>query len=440
MFKFVEADVGSFGQKRKQAPRACETCRKKKKRCYHNDAPEAQQPPSLDSETQESLGSNRANDQQRSPVVLGTVAGSPTFNHNANDGNTSTIETTQRDEESSADASAPSHEALGSRFIGDLNPEAIFQAATSPDARRSSSLEDSIGVWLARRLGNGVQGLGTAVADPQSPSSLFYGSASLVQKVLVPVLVEETLSTLPPPAKIDVLSKIYFERIHPVFPVIDENGFNELRAADPGRILLQQGICLAASKNYVGAEHLFLAGLDSLLSCREFGNRLFAAMRLSIELGLVTDHIILIQALILMSHFADGPDSGDLSSQLCARAVHHVQSIGLHLRWRLRGPEDQYGITLLCCVWALDRMNAAFLGRPVLIHERDIGTNLDHCFEQQAPYFRLFLHVILLLDKIIELYRPLSANESRREIDFPSFEDLVAKCPGSHIATPILGT
>ena len=439
MFKFVEADVGSFGQKRKQAPRACETCRKRKKRCYHNDALEAQQPPSQDSETQESLGSNRDNNQQSSPVAVVTVADSPILNHNASDGNGSTIETTQHDGESSADANASSHEALGSRFIGDLNPEAIFQAATSPDARRSSSLEDSIGVWLAKRLGNGVQNIGTAAVDPQSPSSLFYGSASLVQKVLVPVLVEETLSTLPPRAKIDALSKIYFERIHPIFPVIDENGFNDLQTTDPGRILLQQGICLAASKNYVAREHLFLTGLDSPLTCREYGNRLFAAMRLSIELGLVTDHIVLIQALILMSHFADGPDSGDLSSQLCARAVHHVQTIGLHLRWRLRNPEDQYGITLLCCVWALDRMNAAFLGRPVLMHERDIGANLDQCFEQQGPYFRLFLHVILLLDKIIELYRPLSANESRIEIDFPSFEDLVTRCPGSHITTPLLG-
>jgi hypothetical protein len=34
----------------------------------------------------------------------------------------------------------------GSRFIGDLNPEGIFLAATSPDATRGVS-NDSIGVW-----------------------------------------------------------------------------------------------------------------------------------------------------------------------------------------------------------------------------------------------------------------------------------------------------
>lgn len=33
------------------------------------------------------------------------------------------------------------------RFIGDLNPEALFLAATSPDATRGVSLDDSIGVW-----------------------------------------------------------------------------------------------------------------------------------------------------------------------------------------------------------------------------------------------------------------------------------------------------
>ena len=40
----------------------------------------------------------------------------------------------------------PSQGDEGSRFLGDLNPEGIFLAATSPDATRGMS-KDSIGVW-----------------------------------------------------------------------------------------------------------------------------------------------------------------------------------------------------------------------------------------------------------------------------------------------------
>lgn len=41
---------------------------------------------------------------------------------------------------------AQNQRSRSSRFIGDLNPEGIFLAATSPDATRGVS-NDSIGVW-----------------------------------------------------------------------------------------------------------------------------------------------------------------------------------------------------------------------------------------------------------------------------------------------------
>ncbi|EHK99801.1 hypothetical protein M7I_4296 [Glarea lozoyensis 74030] len=45
-------------------------------------------------------------------------------------------------------------------------------------------------------------------------------------------------------------------------------------------------------------------------------------------------------------------------------------------------------------------MNAAFNGRPVLMHERDIGLDMFKSFqEQKYPCFRLLLEVVKLLDK-----------------------------------------
>jgi hypothetical protein len=459
MFKFVTADTGTPSPKRKQSQRACETCRKRKKRCNHLPSAEfprrlAQVPPNNDSSFRLS---SAGGDTTISPSDQGTVftnqehsapsgvdgqqqstspwiRDNPTSNSLANDGTEATQDHSQVDR----NPLVPDRESLGSRFIGDLCPEGVLLSATSPGATRGASLDGSVGVWTKGQREN-IQHV-SAVLPSQSPSSLFSGSAPLIQKVLLPMLTEESLSTLPRPDKIAALAQFYFDKIHPIFPVIDEPRFHDLQPADPGKILLQQAVCLAASKNYVTKEHLILPGSDSPLSFGEFGTKLFAAMRLSVELGLVTDKIILIQALTLMSHFTDGPERADLSPQLCGRAVHYVQSIGLHLSGQQRNYEDQYGITLLCCVWALDRMNAAFHGRPVLIHERDLGVDLNECFSQQRRCFRLLLNVISLLDKVIAFYRPSSSvNREGADAEFPAFEELITSSGSSQIVTPLLG-
>jgi hypothetical protein len=126
-----------------------------------------------------------------------------------------------------------------------------------------------------------------------TPSNLFSGSGSLVQQVLVPMLKQECLSTIPPPPNIEALSHIYFEKIHSIFPVLDREAYINLDSKDPARILLQQGICLAASKDFAARNSLILA--ESILIPRKFGERISSAMRMSIEIGLVTNKLVNIQ-------------------------------------------------------------------------------------------------------------------------------------------------
>jgi hypothetical protein len=254
------------------------------------------------------------------------------------------------------------------------------------------------------------------------------------------MLEQECKSTIPPLEKVEALSRIYFEKIHPIFPIIDQEAYRNLSPSDPGYTLLQQGICLAASKNLSAKPHLILSSTN-LMGCRAFGEALSGAMRISIELGLVSNKIIIIQALALMSQYTDNAVGEDIASQLCGRAVQHVQSLGLHLKGQQEDHRDQYSTTLLCCIWAIDRMNAAFNGRPVLMHERDLRKDLDQCFEQQDPCFRVFLRVIDILDKVIELYRPLpiSGDQPVLNWDFPAFEDVVISCGGSQVSSSALG-
>jgi hypothetical protein len=144
--------------------------------------------------------------------------------------------------------------------------------------------------------------------------------------------------------------------------------------------------------------------------------------------------------LALMSLFNDGPDGADIASQLSGRAIQHLHSLGLHMDGRRNEQTDHYSTTLLCCIWAIDRMNAAFHGKPVLMHERDMGRDLEACFAQQTPGFCLLIRTVALLDRVIDTYRPRSDNDkSSLDDSFPAFEDLIMQNSATNLPARILG-
>lgn len=428
MLRFVTTDAATLGHKRKQTQHACEHCRRKKKRCNHNEpsyqtdfcATVPSTPPApndgqvqltnninsrLASEhakrainTPRSLKSPapRVNDEEtplRTPRSLTTASLAP----DADDREHTNDHHEARDESVS----------LGSRFVGYLNPEGVLMAATSPESTRNTSSIDNIGVWLADKLSKRAVQFDPKVPQQQPRASLFHGSTPMIKSVLAPILEQESFSVLPPPGDLDALCLLYFGKMHPVFPVIDETKFRSLPLVTPARILLQQGICLVASMNFSMEQHLRLTDGGPRLSYREFGNRILAAMRMSVEMSLVTDKIFLISALALMSFFVEGPEGRELSTHHSGKAVQFVHSLGLHLQGQHTDQVDGHPVSLFCCIWALDRLNAAFHGRPVLMHQRDLGRNLEECIDQQQPPFRLFLRVIVLLDNVIDIYRPM---------------------------------
>lgn len=205
------------------------------------------------------------------------------------------------------------------------------------------------------------------------------------------------------------------------------------------RILIEQGLCLVASLNFLSKPYLILDDPNKPLSVREFGKRLFAAMRVAIEVGVVTDKVVLTQALALMSFWVDGREGSENSSLLIGRAVQYVHSLGLHIQGRDDEPQTAYNETLFCCIWAIDKMNAAFHGRPVLMHDRDIDRSLQRSFDTQNSAFKLLLHVVALLDRVIELYRPGGGTEDELSGGFDTFEGLILKCDASQVSTRFLG-
>lgn len=123
VFKFVASDQA--GPKRLQTSKACEYCRRRKKRCVHGDAIPA------------------------SPARRANSDGISVPGKFVDEGNLSVRdqEGASQHDEIHGSLNTSSHATHNSRFIGDLNPEGIFLAATTPNATRGISSDESIGVW-----------------------------------------------------------------------------------------------------------------------------------------------------------------------------------------------------------------------------------------------------------------------------------------------------
>lgn len=342
-----------------------------------------------------------------------------------------------------------------SRFVGDLNPEAAFLAATSPvRSSRSNGDAEEVGVWTARKrrkLSHNISCPGptsrreTSSHQPfqqnniSNPLRRFLWSHSL----LIPNFEEAYKRLLPPSLGIERLYKIYLDDIHPIFPAIDINAFEQkvnLGAHD--HVFLQQAICLAASKSPSAKPFLRLSSISNrILTQAEIGSELIGAIRIALDFGLVRNKLVLTQGLALASFLTQFSENRDISLQLTADAVTHCHTSGIHLDKADDDHSDRaFNNQLFCCVWAVDRLNAAFHGRPLLMHERDFGTDLLACITEQKSCFQVFLRSIKLLDEVITIYRPNIERGSHINGDsFPLFESLIEESQALNVKSRLLG-
>jgi hypothetical protein len=259
--------------------------------------------------------------------------------------------------------------------------------------------------------------------------------------VLISHVRSKCLPCVPPPVDWHALRDIYFDKLDPLYPIISHAiALND--ELSPSTVVVKQVICLAAATNPDAIPHLRLLPYGTLLSRSDFTASLAAAIHATIESGLVTDRVLLIRILVLYAMYMQPTclEEADLPTLVFSRATHQLFTLGLHLPT----PEDDDDFdqiqTLFCCTWALDRLNAAFFGRACIIHERDIGWDLDTCIRNQSPPFRLFLMVTRLLDSVIGLYRPSQKlTEEPLFIDLPIMEQMIIDAGATKVASPLLG-
>ncbi|OAA57775.1 Transcription factor [Cordyceps fumosorosea ARSEF 2679] len=437
--KFVATDPsrGGLPLKRKQVQHACESCRRKKRRCIHaEDAPDDASPE--DSRGADSSPSHASpNNIGRSVTPVSRVSlPPPVANANGILG--------RPQEQSFQPPNRPngkfqrphqdgSFRTRSSRFVGDLNPEGMFIEATASVSARESSQKGDVGIWLP-------------AGGSQSSQFITSRPPPIMDRFLLPFVKEHCLSCLPPDDDYAKLKATFIQKIHPIFPVLPLSSLNE-PAINPTSIIQRQLVCLAAGSDPDMTQFLRLQNKGGvLLSPQDYSQALSSSVRAILETSLITDRVAHIQALAMLSFYVQPTcaEEADLPAQLGGRAIHHIQTLGLHLL-RYDAPNCDDLNNLFCAVWALDRINAAMYGRPCLMHERDIGADLDACIRKRPPCFRLLLFVIQWLDQVVELYRPGPSEEASgvdkvAYIDLPVLEAMIVNADALKVSSSLIAT
>lgn len=393
--------------------------------------------------------------------------------------------------------------------MGDLDPQSIFIEAAQKRSEPSSLHRNhsDVGTWMRQPTAqrpttaaaaasrdhhhhqqHAESGMssGHAAAAAASPSP--FSQAAFSRSDGVPTMpglrlratgtvypemtrLGEQLVVMPPEHDYRCLHAIYSEQVHPMLPFLEPADLAAIKnppKSSPRISIFRQAVALAAAvvDPAATAPHLRLDPNGDPLPLAAFHHRLATALFRSLDAHLLPDQIDRIRLLLLLSLFyqpaaAAHPLERDTNPLLFSQAVHFAQSLGIHLSGYRPDVDTRAGAAtangddgaverLFCLCWALDRLHAAFHGRPCLLHERDTDRDLDACIAAQPdPAFRLFMAVAQMLDSVIWLYRPRKNSTSHEKqvgakggpaVDLPIFESMIVRMGGEKLPPRILTT
>lgn len=403
--------------KRRRLAKACETCRHRKKRCVHFAGAE-----------DEANGSGPDDTAPASPTRPSLEDG--TSSHGRSDPQ-SGFQSVAHGSPASFTKSGSAHQRTSSeaskrRFVSDLNPEATLlnRPLPSKEASRRQQNED-IGVWVDRKQwdelikqkndGQHALALNYGFRHPQRPHSAVLGP----------------------------LIDIYFKKVHPILPLMDEDEFrrNHLSGVVPEALV--HAMCLTAAKDSESEPHLRLSDSPSTIPVRQFCSILHSSVTGALRVPVRFEKLTLIRILALTSLHIEGPEGAEEASIWLSQAMHYGQTLGIHLGQQaaVTAGNDLLTKRLFWCIWMLDRTNAAVNGRPIIMADADIAIETFSPGESGFPAFEAWLTIAHILNKIIGFYRPnADVNASGWEGDYPPLEGMIDAVGGWTLPASFLAT
>lgn len=326
------------------------------------------------------------------------------------------------------------------RFVGDLNPEALLLERL--DEASGKSRRDRIGLWVTspdtRHEENGTNPPASNRSPlPNSGPSIDVRSASLS---LHQIYVSAVRSCEPLPFSTrEYLISIYFSKVNHILPLLEKEPFLRAHSHGTASVFLVRAVCLVAAKDRTAGPYLRLTDGGPVVTSRQFCSDIYNGLVAAMNAGLETDRITRIRILALMSLHCEGYEGAESASMHLCQAIHQAQTAGLHLNRPGRTFHDPL-TRLFWCLWTLDKMHASIGGRPIVLADRDIGIEKPTIKGLNArTAFDVWFSVADLLSSVISLYRPSAEVGVAWEQGFPTFEDIAGDNVQGNLDSPTLG-
>ena len=316
------------------------------------------------------------------------------------------------------------------RFISDLNPEATLLNRPVPATNSSQKQpNDDIGVWVGRKEWDAIMKQKNDAANTASQNSVTeYGFRP---------------NQRPHSAVLGPLIDIYFKKVHPILPLLDEAEFRQSHAGGVVPEPLVHSMCLVAAKDSEAEPHLKLSDSPATVPPRQFCSILHASVTGGLTVPVRFEKITLIRVLALTSMHTEGSEGAEEASILLSQAMHYSQTLGIHLGQQANAPvgSDMLMKRLFWCLWGLDRTNSAINGRPIIMSDLDMAIEPFAPGESGFPAFEAWLKISHTLNEVIGFYRPNNDfSVSGWEGDYPTLEGIIDEVGGWHLSASLLAT
>ncbi|CAN6603154.1 hypothetical protein TRVA0_002S02278 [Trichomonascus vanleenenianus] len=235
----------------------------------------------------------------------------------------------------------------------------------------------------------------------------------------------------------DDIVEAYFEKVHPIIPLVNRSQFMRQYndPNDPPSLLLLQSILLAGSRACRNPGLQDASG-SSVLASMTFYKRAKALFDANYE----TDRISVVQSTALLGWWWDNPEEITKNVYFWTHiAITIAQSIGLHrsVEKSSMAPSDKkMWKRIFWCLFVRDRYTASALGRPTMINLEDTDVpmitmedlNEDEpgnpsVYPQNRKHGLFFIHSVKLSEIVGYVLRQqfnVSAECSRRQNKAPS--------------------
>ncbi|KAM0713680.1 hypothetical protein Q7P37_010642 [Cladosporium fusiforme] len=319
------------------------------------------------------------------------------------------------------------------QFISDLHPEAGFLERNTSHQRHPAAKEmANVGVWVDKQEWNELIRVRDAAVAGVTGDGHSSSAANGVRNL-----------PRPQSSQMAGLVDVYFRKLHPILPFIDEAEFREAYAAGIVPEPYVHAICLVAAKDKEAEPLLRTPDTEAYVAPRDFCSSLQSSVKTALATSTRYDRLTLIRMNALMSFHIEGPEGAEDASLFVTQAMHHCQTLGLHLGQQSSLPtrSTRPMKLLFWVIWTLDRFNAAINGRPIIMADQDIAIEPFEKGESEYPAFEILLRIAHIMNDVIGFYRPGNPpTVTGWEEVFPGFEEIIDDLHGWSLSPTLLAT